>query len=337
MSFSGRGETRALPSLHESPALADLGEDRVLEFINRFVVTPECVVGIGDDTAVLPASNNSLLTTTDSLVEGVHFRLVPGAVQRLGEKALAVNLSDIAAMGGEPRYALVSVVARPETPLRVIDDLYRGLVSEAERFGVSIVGGNLSSTTGPLVLDVTVLGYASRDLVVLRSGARVGDVIAVTGTLGGAAARRWLVESGQEAEGTIPVPEPRIDIGRRLAAMRLPSAMMDLSDGLATDLHRLAAASGVGAVVNAGDIPVDIAARRIQDTRPLDLALYGGEDYELLLTLQEEHVPAAIEAAADVPLAVIGTVLAPEHGVLLEEEGGNRTPLPAGGWQHFRA
>jgi len=320
--------------------LSELGERALIALIDSVVGEPGVTLGIGDDTAALPTpGEGDLLATTDSLVQDVHFNLAEGSGRRVGEKALAVNLSDIAAMGGTPRWALVSLIAPPETPVAFVRELYLGLVSMARRFGVAIVGGNVSASPATLAVDVTLLGSAPSGQLVTRSGARLGDIIVVTGTLGRAAAERVLAVQGHEPGGTVSVPEPRISVGRSLAAAGLAHAMIDISDGLATDIHHLVEASSAGAVIYAADVPIDIAARKVgrqTSQNPLNFALFGGEDYELLFTMSEAQLPRAIEAAGDIPLAVIGTIVAPEYGVVLQDSGGVRTPLEAGGWEHFR-
>jgi thiamine-monophosphate kinase len=280
------------------------------------------------------------------LVEGVHFRLEAIDPLELGRRALAISTSDIAAMGGSPTFALTSLALPPDTPLSTTDRLYRGIRDGARRFGVSVVGGNVARTQGPVTLDVTLLGAVPRDELVLRSGAQVGDLLLVTGVLGEATARRLLLEqrkgeaaaeSNEDEDGGV-VPEPRIALARAIASRQLAHAMIDLSDGLAGDVRHLARASGVGAVIDEENLPVSVRARRAAERLGLDfreLALNGGEDYELLIALPEDRLSEAREAAGEVPLFVVGTVVAPEHGILVERFGGARDPLPEGGWSHF--
>jgi thiamine-monophosphate kinase len=268
------------------------------------------------------------------LVERVHF--LPGVSPRpLGRRALAVNISDVAAMGGSPRAALTSLALPPSMTEQWLAELYSGIAEEAASFGVAVAGGNLSRTDGPVCIDVTVLGSVPKDQLLTRSGARPGDVLGVTGVLGGEAARRALAPADPE----IAVPTPRVAAARALAATGRVHAMMDISDGLAGDLRHLARASKVGAVLYAEQIPVAIAARQAGHDLgidPLSLALDGGEDYELLLAAPEDDWGELVAAVGDdASLYRVGTVLGADEGVQLERLGGNREPLPDGGWSHF--
>ena len=280
------------------------------------------------------------------LVEEVHFRLQWITGFDLGRQALAVNLSDIAAMGGRPTFALASIAVSAETRLRFVEDVYRGMRHEANLYRVGIVGGNTARTRGPITLDVTLLGEVRKSDVLLRQGAEVGDVLAVTGFLGDAAAARFRAEKGidsNDRDGTARVrrnlvPEPRVDAGQALAAGHLVHAMMDISDGLGSDIHHLAEASRVGSVIYEENLPISLETRRVADRlgqAPRDLALYGGEDYELLVALPEESLDRAREALGSLPLHEVGTVLPRDQGVLLETIAGKREPLLPRGWKHF--
>lgn len=293
-------------------------------------------LGIGDDAAALAVPDGfRLLATTDMLVAGVHF-LHDAPPRALGGRALAINVSDIAAMGGLPLAALVSLALPPSTPVQWVEELYEGLAAGARQLGMGIAGGNVTRTSGPICIDITVLGTAAAGRLVTRDGALVGDILGVTGVLGSEAARR--ATSGQRSDLDLPVPVPRVDAGRNLAATGAVHAMIDLSDGLAADLHHLAAASRVGAVVRAADVPVSIEARKAAaslGTNPLDFALAGGEDYELLFTVAGTDWDRIVSVSGSLSLYRIGTILAAEHGVVLEKDGGRREPLPATGWRHF--
>jgi len=280
------------------------------------------------------------------LVEEVHFRPDWITGFELGERALAVNLSDIAAMGGRPTFALASIAISPDTPLRLVEDIFRGLRHQANLYGVGVVGGNTARTPGPMTLDITLLGEVPKPDVLLRRGAKVGDVLAVTGFLGDAAASRLWAERAIESpehDDDIKVrrslvPEPRVDAGQAVAAGHLAHAMMDISDGLGSDIHHLANASRVGSVIYEENLPVSLATRRIADRlgeHARDLALYGGEDYELLMALPEESLDRAKEVLGTLPLHEVGTVLPRDQGVLLETIGGKREPLAPRGWKHF--
>jgi thiamine-monophosphate kinase len=280
------------------------------------------------------------------LVEEVHFRSEWISGFDLGRRALAVSLSDIAAMGGRPTFALASIAISPETPLRFVEDIYRGMRHQADLYGVGVIGGNTARTHGPITLDITLLGEVPKPDVLLRQGAQVGDVLAVTGFLGDAAATRlWAHEPTDSHEHDHDakfmqrlVPEPRVDAGRALAVGHLAHAVIDISDGLGSDMHRLADASRVGSVIYEENLPISLATRRIADRLgrdPRDLALYGGEDYELLVALPEESLDRAKEALGSLPLHEVGTVLPRDQGVLLETIAGKREPLLPRGWKHF--
>ncbi|HZU12871.1 MAG TPA: thiamine-phosphate kinase [Chloroflexota bacterium] len=315
--------------MSHAQTVRDLGEFRLIERLAGIVGAPGTALGIGDDAAVVPMPGpNDLLATTDTLVQEVHFTAGsdPYAV---GRRALAVNVSDIAAMGGVPTYALVALSLDPDVPVTWVERLYEGLRYEGERCGVAIVGGNLSRAAGPPQVTLTQLGVVPRDQVVLRSGARIGDVLVTTGVLGRS--------SGLRRRGHEYVPEPRVTVARALAERHLVHAMLDLSDGLAGDLQHMAAASGVGAVVYEEAIPVAISAREAAadlHVDPRDIALFGGEDYELLMAIAPEQLAAATDVAGEIPLYSLGTILSREHGVVIERANGRRDPLE-NGWQHF--
>ena len=337
-------------SVPHVPTVADVGEFGLIARLHaRFGEGGVGVVrGIGDDTAALRLTPGYLLlATTDAAVEGVHFLRAAIAPRTLGRRVLAVNLSDVASMGGIPRWALVSLSLPGETPLDFADELAAGLYEEAARFGVALVGGNLARSPDRLVLDLTLLGEVEPDRVLYRSGARPGDRLLVTGTLGDSAAgltillgqaprrepeARTLIERHQ-------LPTPRVAAGRAIATSGLATAMIDLSDGLASDLSHLAEESRIGAIVEAARIPLStalLALARATGHDPLDWALRGGEDYELLLTAPAERVPALIAAvdATGVALTEIGEVVA-QPGLWLRQPDGEQTPLGVTHWKHF--
>lgn len=308
---------------------------------------PGVVLGIGDDAAVLRAPlGQHLVATVDMLVEGQHFVCSgPGAStpEDIGWHALAVNLSDLAAMGARPLWALCSLGIPDRLAPEFGRRLALGMAELAAPLGVRVVGGNLAKVAERLVVDVTALGTARQ--AVTRSGARPGDRVCVTGTLGRAAAGLALARAGASEAAFGPLraallrPQPRVAAGLALGALAgRVHAACDISDGLALDLHRLCAASGVGATLRVSALPLDpptraAAARLGKD--PAAWALHGGEDYELLLA-----VPAEAEAevgraltATGTPVATIG-VFAAEAGLWLEEAGG-RQGLAPGGWDPF--
>ncbi|HKD75583.1 MAG TPA: thiamine-phosphate kinase, partial [Ktedonobacterales bacterium] len=310
----------------------------------------DVVVGVGDDAAVIDLGDDRVLVATcDALVEDVHFRLRTVNPESLGRRALAVNLSDCAAMGAIPRFALISLLAPRDTDTALLDAIYAGLRAEAEAYGVAIVGGNVARNPERLILDITLLGMGRRHRLLLRSGARAGDAIGVTGTVGTAAAGLLVVEDGQLAaqisvEGratvlqAIHTPSPRVAAGQWLADHGATAAI-DISDGLAADLGHLCTASGVGAQIDAATLPIAPVTREVAGAtgrKARDLALFGGEDYELLFTVPAEQATALarqLNTAVGVPVTLIGTVTA-ESTMILSNQGA-MMPLPAKGWNHM--
>ncbi|HEY6097800.1 MAG TPA: thiamine-phosphate kinase [Anaeromyxobacter sp.] len=287
------------------------------------------VVGPGDDAAVLrPAPGEDLVATVDAVVEGVHFGR-GFSPEDVGWKALAVNLSDLAAMGARPLYALVALGLPPGTPLRAVRGIARGLGACARAYRTAIVGGNVSRAR-ELSLTVTAIGAVPEGRAVLRTGARPGDLVAVTGTVGDAAlglrprASRPLVLRQRR-------PRPRLAAGRALAG--LVRAAVDVSDGLAQDLGHLCRASGVGARIGLADLPLSPAyrrsARRLRD--PFAPALAGGEDYELVLAVPPQSLARARAAArrARTPLTIVGRFVRGD-GVQVVGVRGEPVPVPAG-------
>jgi thiamine-monophosphate kinase len=315
---------------------------------------PDVLLGVGDDAAALdlaPGAAHVLVATCDAQVAGSHFLLGFATPEEIGAKALAVNLSDIAAMGAEPLWALVSLTLPPSLDVAVLDGVYAGFRRLARRYGVAVVGGNIAASDGPLVIDVTLLGRAARGALLRRSGGRVGDAVLVTGAIGAAAAGVLLALQTplpdavdatllERARAAQVAPEPRVAEGRALAASGVVTAMLDISDGLAQDLAHLCAASGVGAELEAAALPIDAAATAVAAAygrSALALALGGGEDYELLFTVAPEHVEQALGAVQDVEgtARVIGRLTA-EVGLRLREPDGNVREVEPSGWDHLR-
>ena len=309
--------------------------------------------GIGDDAAVLvPPATGSLIATVDMLVEGQHFvRSGPGAIglEDLGWRMLAVNLSDIAAMGGRPLWALCSLGVPEHFAAADAERLYHGLGEAARAHGVAVVGGNLARVAERLILDVTLLGVATA--AVLRTGAAPGDRICVTGRLGAAAAGlACLVDAGwgtgapEEAVRYVAAaqrrPEPRVREGQALAAVQGLHAMCDVSDGLARDLARLCR-PGLGAVLWRETLPIPDQVHtlgRALAADPVRWALHGGEDYELLCAVAPERVQAAQRAVQDAGRAglhVIGEFREAEGLWLADRVGGRLEPLAPKGWDPF--
>ena len=255
------------------------------------------IAGIGDDAAALKLSNhNLLLTTSDILLEDVHFNLSFTDSYHLGKKALAVNLSDIAAMGGTPRFFVVSLALPAHMSVSFIDDFYRGMMELASEFSTILVGGDTNASPQKVMISLTVLGEVHPDHLLTRSGAQVGDSIFVTGTIGDAALGLMHLQASTAATGKSPVKElvskhrlpfPRIKEGKVLADNKLASSLIDISDGLLTDLNHILTASKKGATVWIEKLPLSTEFKQADTVSPhnkVEYALTGGEDYELLFT-----------------------------------------------------
>jgi thiamine-monophosphate kinase len=331
--------------------LEDIGEFALIARLTKGLDSrPDVALGVGDDAAALDlGADQLLLATCDTQVAGRHFLTDVASPYEIGYKALAVNLSDIAAMGGEPLWALVSLIAPPELEAPVIDGLYEGLRALAARYNVAIVGGNVSSTSGPLTIDITALGRVARDRMLTRAGARPGDALLVTGSLGaGRVGLRAFTSSGAQpppealarVRARMVTPEPRVREGMALAATGAVTAMLDISDGLAGDLGHICERSHVGALVDAAALPVDDATRAVALALGEDagaLALAGGDDYELLFTTLPKDVARVTEAAlvAGSSVTVIGAITSPEEGLRVRSVDGAIRPLAARGWDHL--
>jgi len=334
-----------------SQSVADLGEHGLIARLRKRVPPPppSVALGIGDDAAVVaPERGEQMVLTTDSLVEDVHFRRALTPLDAVGYKALAVNLSDLAAMGAASRAALLNL-ALPETLLvSEFDALIDGFLTLAEATRTPLVGGNITRSPGPLVVDVTAIGSVRARRVVTRSGGRAGDDLYVTGFVGAAAAGLAVLQSGtarRDLDADVAAcvdryerPEPRLRAGVIAARSRSVSAGIDLSDGLADGARQIAAASRVGAIVEAADLPVHRGARAWavrESVDPLAWALSGGEDYELLFAVPKRRRRSFLAASkrwADLQVTRIGH-LTKEPGVWLRRDD-RLEPLGAG-FVHF--
>jgi thiamine-monophosphate kinase len=326
--------------------LKEVGEFGLIDLIkDDTIVDPASVVmGIGDDAAVYrPGPGMLELLTTDMLVENVHFRTSTTSPWQLGYKAVAVNLSDIAAMGGQPRQAVVSLGLPPGVAVEYVIDLYKGMKEICREFGVNIVGGDTVSSPHGLVVNVAVVGEVAPAGLLRRSGARPGDVVAVTGTLGDSAAGLDLLATAdwQLYDYAWPLvtahltPRPRLDIGRQLAGWGA-SAADDISDGLASEANEIARASQVGVRLFADKVPISPAARQAAvaaGRRPLDYALFGGEDFQLVFTLSKEAW-AGIPGGAG-RLTAVGEVT-DRAGEVVLVDAGRSSRLDPKGYNHFR-
>ncbi len=328
------------------------GERGLIDAIRARVSDPPWLtIGIGDDAAVAEPVRGALeILTTDGIVEGVHFDRRLSSPGDIGWKALAVNLSDVAAMGGAPRLALLSLGIPEAMDAAAIDELVDGFLALAADAGVALAGGNVTRSPGPLIVDVTVTGFARRRRVLTRGGARAGDDLYVSGGVGAAAAGLGWWKDTKEAKDTKAIdgieacvqrhrrPEPRVRLGALLGRNRAASACMDLSDGLADAVRQIAAASGTGARVDAASLPIPEAARAWfvrAGLDPVTAAAAGGDDYELLFAVPRRargRLATVVRQARGVPITRIGT-LTREPDLLLVRDGGTE-PLPAG-FVHF--
>lgn len=331
--------------------LSALGEFGLIERLTRELINDpgQVVCGAGDDAAVLRAAGpDQLLFTTDMLVEEVHFSLAWAMVEQVGVKALAVNVSDIAAMGGRPAHAVISLGIPERITVEELDGLYRGLRRTAREYGVNLVGGDTVASPDRLVINVALLGLVEPGRAVYRSGARPGDLIYVTGSLGKSAAGLYLCRHPEmpvapEAAAFVRhahlEPCARVRAGRLLAGAGA-TAMDDISDGLAGELGEICRASGAGCRVRAGAVPIDARVRQVAamaGSDPLNWALHGGEDFELLFTVSpaiaarmEDKMVQAGETAS-----LIGVIVPAKEGMKIEKDG-IWLPLPVQGYDHFR-
>ncbi|MGA8502039.1 MAG: thiamine-phosphate kinase [Candidatus Sulfotelmatobacter sp.] len=318
----------------------------------RSTANPAVLTGIGDDCAVLRplpragrarVPENDTLVTTDFSLEGIHFRRDWHSPESVGHRCLARGLSDIAAMGGEPVAAFLSLALPRGLPQNWVNRFTRSLINLAERYAVTLAGGDTAESPNGILADIVVVGTVPKGRAVLRSGARPGDCIYVSGALGGSAAALQQMRKNPKRKRKFNprdyprhfFPEPRIALGRNLREKGLASAMIDTSDGLSTDLAHICEESGVGAKVEAEAIPRASVGRPAREVG-LQFALHGGEDYELLFTApRRKRIPAHI---AGVPITMIGRVTRSKKIFLMNqsEAGYLGVELKPEGWEHFR-
>ncbi|ABO51393.1 thiamine-phosphate kinase [Desulforamulus reducens MI-1] len=331
--------------------LAKLGEFGLIDLLNKnMLYDPEKVIaGIGDDAAVLkPPGTKWQLLTTDMMMENIHFRLDWSQYYQVGYKALAVNISDVAAMGGYPSHAVVSVGIPEETRVEDIEELYRGLKEMACRFKVNLVGGDTVKSPGPLVINIALMGEVEEGRAVFRSGAKPGDLIYTTGFLGTSAAGLYIlshngdypVELKEKVIRSHLLPEPRVAAARILSELEGVTALDDNSDGLAAELREICRASSAGCLIREKSLPVlpeveQLACLTGRNT--LDWIMDGGEDYELLFTLRperQEYIENAL-GKEGILYKAIGIITHSSEGMVLEKEDGAKETILLQGYSHF--
>jgi thiamine-monophosphate kinase len=335
-----------------------LGEFGLIDRISKQFTLhqPTSVLGIGDDAAVIDIGQEFLLVSTDLLAEGIHFDLAFTPLHHLGHKAISVNVSDIAAMNGRAEQVVVSLALSNRFSVEAVDALYAGIHAACEQYNIDLVGGDTSASHSGLMISVTVLGRVAKDKIAYRSGARPNDIICVTGDLGAAYVGLQVLEREKEVYLSNPEMQPALDkysyiVGRQLKPVArldivheladlgiVPTAMIDVSDGLASDLFHIGKNSHVGARLFEDKIPVDQVAYETSALEfkidPVTCALNGGEDYELLFTIRPEDFEK-VKNHADIHM--IGYVHdKPGEHVLVSKQG-TVVPLKAQGWNHFSA
>ncbi len=336
--------------------LGNLGEFGLIDkltgaFVNRNAGT---VKGIGDDAAVLYRdAEHYTLISTDLLIEGVHFNLMYMPFKHLGYKSVVVNLSDIVAMNGTPEQITVSLAVSNRFPVEALEELYDGIRLACEHYGVDLIGGDTTSSGSGLLISVTAIGVVKKDKVVYRSGAKPNDLIVVTGDLGGAYAGLQVLEREKEVFRANPDIQPDLDgfdyiIGRQLKPEArkdvidflaeldvLPTSMIDVSDGLASEVLHLCKASGTGAMIYNAKLPIDTNTSTTAidfNLDPVTCALNGGEDYELLFTVDQQDFD---KIKGNPHMTVIGYMTTPEQGKYLVDSNDSLIELKAQGWNHF--
>ena len=331
--------------------LGEIGEFGLIDRIRarQREYDEDVVVGIGDDCAVLRRGNILEVITTDCLVEGTHFQ--PGwlSMEDIGFKSLAVNISDVAAMGAVPRHAVITLFIPDRTTPEDIDSLYEGIEACAAGAGVGLVGGDIVRIHGPFAVSITLSGTCERDDLVMRSGAREGDLIVVTGTLGDAAVGMEYIAAGRAPEGPAAEyavqrfrrPVPRHVESRVIVDRLQPTAMIDISDGLISDLWHILEMSKAGVSLSGEAVPVGEGVLDWFDGdrgSALALAIRGGEDYELLLTVNEKYEDALseVEKETGLKLTAIGRIASKKAGFVLDTDGA-QTEIERGGFDHFKS
>ncbi len=325
--------------------ISQIGEFGLIDLIRKKILSEDkrVLVNIGDDAAVLKLSRDKLLIfTADAMVENVHFDLSYCTFEEIGWKAMAANLSDVAAMGGLPRYALVTLGLTKSAHAEDVLSIYRGASRLAKQYGCRIIGGDTTLVLKDLVIWIALLGEVEKKCLVTRSGAKRGDLICVTGNLGEAqAGLEYLKRYGRIKPSMVKKhlrPDPRVNQARILTGNLRVNSMIDISDGLSSELFHLAEQSRVGAVIHEDKIPVSPRCRKaaaLMNKSPLDWALSSGEEYELLFTVNRKDRRRIGRIKSQVDVSVIGETTERKHGVRLLQKSGKAKHLRRSGFAHF--
>ncbi|NQU52715.1 MAG: thiamine-phosphate kinase [Bacteroidetes bacterium] len=338
----------------QQTSISELGEFGLIERITKDIQikNSSTVKGVGDDAAILDYQDKQVVVSSDLLTEGVHFNLMYAPLKHLGYKAVVVNLSDVYAMNAIPKQITVNLALSGKFSVEAVDDLYAGIHLACEKYGVDLVGGDTTSSLTGLTISITVLGEVEKDAAVLRSGAKPNDLLCVTGDLGGAYMGLQLLERENEVFKVNPKmqpqmegydyilerqlkPEARQDIVAAFQKIGIkPTSMIDVSDGLSSEIMHLCKNSKVGCNLHEEKIPMDEQTKAMAEEmniNPLVAALNGGEDYELLFTISLEDYE---KIKADPDFTIIGHMTEASEGVNLVTTGGSAIPLEAQGWNH---
>lgn len=311
------------------------GEFALIERIKKStrIYSKDVVVGIGDDAAVLDNGKDYLVFTTDMLVENDHFSLKYSTPQQIGMKAVEQNVSDIAAMGGMPRHAVISIALPNDIDVEFVDGLYKGINEKCRKYRISVVGGNITHSK-EIVINVALIGFVEKRYLALRSGARIGDLIFCSGDVGKSTAGLELLRANLKGASIKPhlEPESRLKLARKLVKIGI-SSMIDVSDGVASEIRHICRASNVGAVIYAGKIPV--SKTTVEDSKKLekdaiDFALYGGEDFELVFTAGRNK----LKQLEKYDVSVIGEIVDKKNAIRLMK--GDKKYRLESGFDHFR-
>ncbi|WP_114749313.1 thiamine-phosphate kinase [Pleomorphovibrio marinus] len=335
--------------------IGEIGEFGLIEKLSEGLspIQESTVLGIGDDAAVINAGDKLMVVTTDMLLEGVHFDLSYCPLKHLGFKAIAVNISDIAAMNAIPKQVTVSLGLSNRFSVEAVEELYQGIQAAAQHYNFDVVGGDTTTSRSGLVISITAIGEVSKDLISYRSGAQKNDIVCVTGDLGGALVGLQVLERDKQVFLSNPNmqpelgkyeyvvgrqlrPDARMDIIHELRELQVrPTSMMDISDGLASELFHICKSSDKGVAIYEDKLPIH---KETYDTAlefnldPITCVLNGGEDYELLLTISQDDFQK-LEKHADIHF--IGYITDPKEGKLLVTKSGTTAGLKAQGWKHF--